>query len=787
MRHGIAIVLAIQTFCSLVSAVLVDDAFVKDWVTHNYSDLVKCAILDSESVVCLSKAGLLYLIGLKDTQIRYFIDLRKIGADDFAIRGASIISSSESNSDVYVWNKKTGILQNAIVEHSNLGENGISDSAYPITEGDSGEKTTQIDDKHILSWSPKSVDIVVGEAKFQISKSSATVIDAKVLTDGSATYIAVVSPEAISVHSISKFLTNGDKSSISSFELPYSGEFSDIVCLDDSVMFLTSTESDFTMDVVKPGKDLRALWTLPKSQLSFSGKTILVNKPLSLSTIDKVHHLVEDSQSKSILFRWVMRVKTHLAQIGKYAMSLSSSKNENSNTHEVAQDQYGFQKILVSYDPEKSTMFAKESTDGSLLWSQSVSVNGHFLDLFSIDSLIIVVSSQSAVSVDLRTGHIEHSESFHNIEQAFVLHTEQLGEEEEDEGKSLRVVALKMDGRLKVWNSNLHPAAAQFVLTEENGFLHAYKLAGENLVPTWTYGGEHENIISVSKNGDDLTTAIGISRSDRSVLYKYLNPNLVCVVSERGAVLKITLLDGITGTIVHVQEHAEAIDMSSVLVLQNDNWVIYTYQVNNPTVEQRIVVVDLFTLGSNAAGGEKSVLEGTFNSSIAQVSTKAFIFPERIVALRSTTTKFGITVRSVVALTESGSLVELPKFVLNSRRIDDRKMTQQDAEDDFHMMPYDPVVPVNPTHVLNHKIQLQLSPHQQILMLPTKMESSAVVCAVNELNAFCTVVQPSLSYDILSSGFDRTKLAITIAVLFVGVLVSRPFVDTKKLNANWVD
>ncbi|GEQ67367.1 hypothetical protein JCM33374_g1031 [Metschnikowia sp. JCM 33374] len=282
-----------------------------------------------------------------------------------------------------------------------------------------------------------------------------------------------------------------------------------------------------------------------------------------------------------------------------------------------------------------------------------------------------------------------------------------------------------------------------------------------------------------------MTTAGGIARYDRSVLYKYLNPNLVSIISKGKDTLSLSLVDGITGAVIHTQQHSgETIDIDSICIIQNDNWVVYSMYVTSPVSEQRIVVIDLFQESKDVSGAPKT----SFKTANVTASTNSFIYPEKILSLASTDTKFGITVKSIIALTESGSLVEIPKYLLNSRRVDGRKMTTNDQMDDFGMLPYEPVIHHNTFKILNHKNKLHISKNNnKILLSPTDLESTSVVCFVNEFNEFCTVVQPSSSYDLLKSEFDKPKLILTIVALLAAYIITKPFVDSKKLNSKWVD
>ena len=178
------------------------------------------------------------------------------------------------------------------------------------------------------------------------------------------------------------------------------------------------------------------------------------------------------------------------------------------------------------------------------------------------------------------------------------------------------------------------------------------------------------------------------------------------------------------------------------------------------------------------------------NGRIGQIFTESFIYPERILDLSSTQSKYGITLKSIIAFTESGNLVEIPKFILNSRR-PQHQMKPTEYQDDFRLTPYDPIIPKNNFQTINHKYQLFASNNKDesasILVKPTDFESTVVVCFVNNQVRYCSLVQPSLSFDLLNAKFEKLKLVATIIVLFVVFIVTKPYVANKKLKSQWLD
>lgn len=614
-------------------------------------------------------------------------------------------------------------------------------------------------------------------------------IDIEIIDFSLNTFLVTKTVNATQITDLTDFLLSGDVASLAKYELPCKGELLDVLVhrFNDSIAFSLLN---------KIGQPL-LLETMITSGESFSEpifpgemsilKSILVDIPLSPETIDKVHHLVEESHSSSVLYRWLSRTMGHLTQLGQYSYYLVSGASYDTSSVEH-DDKYGFQKSLFLFDEKAGLIASANSRTGNLPSVIKTNLEGRLVDMVTLNSELFLVSEHTVVAVDIRTGNMKSvTESEDKIEKVLKLPIK-LSEDEEEEGKEPNTVAFKVGSTLQFVDPDVDVVDSQYFIEEQENALQAFKIEQKKLVPTWRFSRKGEKIQALLKNTEDLTSAIGISRADRSVLYKYLNPNLVSVLTkDTTGSLKLYLVDGVTGNILHIQKNeGDVIDELSINLIQSDNWVIYSYFVKYPKIEQRIVVVDLFGTSETAVGGKESVFG--FNSTISQISSKSFIFPEKIVSLSSTRTKFGITVKSIIALTSSGSLIEIPKFLLNSRRIDNKKMTQDDFGEDFKMTPYEPVVPKNNYQVLNHKNKLRLTEaNQQILVLPTELESTAIVCFVNDLSQFCTIVQPSLSYDLLSGNFDKVNLAITLVVLLVGVLASKPFVYSKKLNAKWVD
>ncbi|KAK6458831.1 uncharacterized protein RJT20DRAFT_131988 [Scheffersomyces xylosifermentans] len=559
--------------------------------------------------------------------------------------------------------------------------------------------------------------------------------------------------------------------------------------------FITSLNGNLVLVTVDPNVEGRVynvqdgtLYKVITSANQYSATNndyLIIDKPESEQTINEFHHLLEDADSGLVLLRWLRRVKRHLGELGKYIVSFASQENDEQSVLASEGDEFGFGKLIIFYDDVQQALIAINSIDGKLVWKSTGSFSGSPIKLTKLGDDIVALFTQHLYYVNSRDGAII------DVQNLSGEPTDIFPATLEDE---LDVLILKKEGQFTLVEGPKDSVHDLYLVDHDNESVSGHKIvAGQsNSFKTWKFAEDNEEIVEVVfKPFETRTSSLGISLANKDVLYKYLNPNAVSVLTKDSAngQLKFYLLDGITGTLLSTFEHDAntVIDFSSINIIMDDNWVVYSYFVSHPKLEQRINVIDFFDSDKGIKKGIDSVSPFRHNSTVDSFTVKSFLFPERIISLASTQSQYGITLKSIIAATETGAVIEIPKFLLNSRRIDDRELTQADFQSDFRMVPYEPVIQRNSFSVLNHKHKLKITEQGKILTRPTHFESTSVVCYFNEYNQFCTTVQPSSSFDLLSKNFDRIKLLLTIAILLAGYLISKPFVFNKKLNAQWID
>ncbi|SPO32395.1 related to EMC1 - member of a transmembrane complex required for efficient folding of proteins in the ER [Ustilago trichophora] len=348
-------------------------------------------------------------------------------------------------------------------------------------------------------------------------------------------------------------------------------------------------------------------------------------------------------------------------------------------------------------------------------------------------------------------------------------------------------------------------ASARFVgYTVEKGVSSVHKSR-----PVWSWavptGEDVVQVVEAPHN--DAIASYGRVLGDRSTLYKYLNPHATLIVTvgkTGGNQAHLYLLDTVTGAVLY-ELSLEDVDVSQpVKAHMVENWISATYAVRNADEGSatRIVTVELYESPSSTGDGEAkkrslssswSGLEGNFSSFTGDSSqassgkdllptayVQSFLFTGgKVNALATTTTKFGISLKNLLLATDRDSIVSIPRKLLDPRR-PLGKPTPAEAEE--YMIPYSPLISEDPKWVINH-----IYPAANIQGLttgPALLESTAIVYAYG-LDSFSTRVSPSGQFDVLQESFNKPQLLLTLVILSVGIVITRPMVRNKNLSLRW--
>lgn len=290
----------------------------------------------------------------------------------------------------------------------------------------------------------------------------------------------------------------------------------------------------------------------------------------------------------------------------------------------------------------------------------------------------------------------------------------------------------------------------------------------------------------------DPVASIGRVMGDRSVKYKYLNPNtmVVAAVDDAASTLTTYLLDTVSGQILSAATFEGVDTTKPVHCAMSENWFACTFfgqyaLRDNPAQflkGYQVVVSDLFEseltndrgpLGDSANFSSVDPVDLPTGPALPFVVSQAYILSAPVSALAVTETRQGISTRQLLAyLPEAHGIYGIPRMVLEPRRVVGRDPTPLEAEEG--LMKYHPVIDVDPKLLITH--ERDVVGVQKIITSPAIVESTSLVFAFG-IDVFGTRVAPSFVFDILGKGFNKVTLLSTVAALMAGVSVMRPIVS----------
>ncbi|KAH8907952.1 DUF1620-domain-containing protein [Coniochaeta sp. PMI_546] len=299
----------------------------------------------------------------------------------------------------------------------------------------------------------------------------------------------------------------------------------------------------------------------------------------------------------------------------------------------------------------------------------------------------------------------------------------------------------------------------------------------------------------------DAIASIGRVLGDRTVKYKYLNPNtlVAAAVNDVDSTLTVYLLDTASGEILSSATY-EGIDTAkNIECVMAENWFLctffgqYTLQTDpgQSIKGYQLVVSDLYEsevpndrgpLGNAANFSSVEPIDvPTAGPVLPSVITQSFVLGAPISALAVTQTRQGISTRQVLGyLPGSHGIVGLPRQLLEPRRPVGRDPTQTEMEEG--LMRYHPAIEIDPKMVITH--ERDVIGVKKIITSPVVVESTSLVFAFG-VDVFGTRVAPSFLFDILGKGFNKLSLIATVVGLGVGVLALGPMVRRKQINTLW--
>ncbi|KAK0061557.1 ER membrane protein complex subunit 1 [Biomphalaria pfeifferi] len=271
---------------------------------------------------------------------------------------------------------------------------------------------------------------------------------------------------------------------------------------------------------------------------------------------------------------------------------------------------------------------------------------------------------------------------------------------------------------------------------------------------------------------------------DRSVLYKYLNPNLVALVTEgeeqqQSSVSKgptpffsIYLVDGVTGHLVYHQTHKRS--KGPVKVVHSENWIVYSY-FNEKHRRSEIGVLELY---EGKEQSNSTAFSSFYPPPPPLVLRQSYIFPVPIYAMEATVTEKGITSKNIIIALKTGGVLSLPKALLDPRRpVIPTPETMEEGT-----IPYVPEIPLSTEALVNYN--RSVFNVDGVFTSPAGLESTSLVF-VYGIDIFYTRVTPSRMFDVLKEDFDYLFIGGVLALMIILSFITQKLAAIKALKRAW--
>lgn len=465
-------------------------------------------------------------------------------------------------------------------------------------------------------------------------------------------------------------------------------------------------------------------------------------------------------------------------------------------------DQFGLKKVIV-LATQTGKVFGLDTISGDILWEL---FNAEFSTRGTETEAILTLNRQSEDNPSESRATLIHPRGlilqFNPISGEFIEKKQlpnaikQISYTEVDDVDGDRGVII-VDNQDKV---HIYPS---YIEERVKTNLDRYFMTIVNRAPPslqgYSFASESKGIIpkliwSLPLNDTETVVNLAIKRldeevhsparvlGDRGILYKYLNPNLIAVMTQGNSgspcsadnYINIHMIDAVTGALVHSVYHPKS--QGPFNMVHSENWLVYSYY----NMKNRRTELSSLEMFEGTTQSNSTSFSSLTRSSIKPklVEHKTFIFPSGIDAMTDTVTLRGMTNRHIIVALPSGALLEVPKIFLDPRR--PINMTMEHREEG--LIPYMPELPIPSESIINY-YQTLLAP-RKITTSPAMLESTSLVLAYG-LDLFFTRVTPSKTFDILKDDFDHLLISAVLAFMVVASYVSKLLAQRKALHAAW--
>ncbi|KAJ5184021.1 hypothetical protein N7492_001637 [Penicillium capsulatum] len=495
-------------------------------------------------------------------------------------------------------------------------------------------------------------------------------------------------------------------------------------------------------------------------------------------------HELEVEGHESLIGAYIHRVKRHLRDLEHlpaWLKELPQRVLSSVLADEVSNlDSFGVANPVIVATKQGRIYALDTGKQGAVMWSVQAAETSEWDVKAIITSpgvATIYPSDGSSVTVNITTGQITSSSV----------------------GKDMKLQSIAALGNQQVLGikENGYPTSSGdipgfLVTTSSDGRVLGWA-SQDSKTPVWEFvpASDQRIVHASARPAHDPVASIGKVLGDRSVLYKYLNPNLVLVTAVNEAEHKASfyLLDGVSGKVLHTAFQAGVDTSQPIASAISENWFSYSFfgdvlDFGSSAKGYQLVISELYESsipndrGGLGDAGNYSSFDGL---PVPHVISQAFVIDQPISHMAVTQTRQGITVRQLLCtLPSTNSIIGIPRPLLDPRRPVDRDPTSAEAEEGLFR--YAPFLLFEGKWYLTHS--RDVAGIHTVLSRPTLLESTSVVFAFGS-DIFGTRATPSHAFDILGKSFSKMQLLLTVVALAVGVSFLAPMARKKQVNMLW--
>ncbi|KAF7637957.1 EMC1_C domain-containing protein [Meloidogyne graminicola] len=556
-------------------------------------------------------------------------------------------------------------------------------------------------------------------------------------------------------------------------------------------------------EFTQTNQSLKQIWVRHES-LAMISDVLMVDLPLSES---QTQIESEFNQNESVLQSFLLRIRSQLGQLHRFFLKTSESIAETINAviqgklrfsvvikqlfsqidrstdGPFERDYFNMRKMIV-VSTLAGTLHGLDSGSGRLIWTYFFGTKFSAYKKSKIPLFLLRGTSfyqwgsQAAVVFNFKI-----SGGIFRVEICPFVSSEQLHS----------LIILRNNNLNKVEflpiikNKNIAITKPIFIsmINETSGILTGNEINLDKdglVVERWQttlpgFGTPAKEVIEliIGKDFNEKVHSQGRVLGDRSVLYKYSNPNLIGILSSNPSesLLRINLFDSVSGLLVYSGRYTKA--NPPFHMIHCENWVLISYW-NDKARRTEIGVIELFE-------GLQQMNSSAFNSLSAtarppMVLKQAYIFPQGISTISTTQTVQGLTSRSILIALPSGGILEISRRFLDARR--PLEMLLEHREE--MLIPYIPELPLSTEDFINYNQTVMKV--RQIRSAPSGLESSSLIFVFG-LDLFYTRVMPSGTFDILKDDFDYAFIFLVMVFLTVTSYICKRISRHQGIQKAW--